>query len=572
MPILEEAPAFHPTEEEFKDTLKYVESIRQQAEQYGICRIIPPPSWQPPCLIKEKNTWERSKFTSRVQRIQKLYSERKQGGMDEKMNAKRKRITRTGSEIGSGDGCTTDLDETGHCTAGLEFEHGPKFTLESFNKYADDFKSKYFRMKDEVTDLNMNSTMFQEQWEPSVENIEGEYWRILEIPSEAIEVLYGADMETRIFGSGFPIISNSLETPQYPEYVESGWNLNNTPKLPGSLLAFESCDTSSILLPRLQVGMCFSSLFWKIEEHRLYSLCYMHLGAPNIWYAVPGRNSFKFEATVKKNFPEILEHPELVHKLVSQLSPSTLKSEGIPVYRCMQYPGEFVLVFPGAYHSGFGCGFNCSETVHFAPFDWLPHGQNAVELYSEKHRKTSISHDKMLLGAAREAVRAQWELSLIRKNSVNNLRWKNVCGKDGILAKALKSRLKQEAARREYLCSSSKSQKMEEDFDATLKRECSICLYDLHLSATGCACSPNTYSCLLHSKQLCSCAWSDRFFLFRHEINELNILVEALEGKLSAVYRWARENLGFTLHSTVSKDNVQLSRPCEGHPLLQKQP
>ncbi|CAK9140611.1 unnamed protein product [Ilex paraguariensis] len=438
MPILEEAPAFHPTEEEFKDTLKYVESIRQQAEQYGICRIIPPPSWQPPCLIKEKNTWERSKFTSRVQRIQKLYSERKQGGMDEKMNAKRKRITRTGSEIGSGDGCTTDLDETGHCTAGLEFEHGPKFTLESFNKYADDFKSKYFRMKDEVTDLNMNSTMFQEQWEPSVENIEGEYWRILEIPSEAIEVLYGADMETRIFGSGFPIISNSLETPQYPEYVESGWNLNNTPKLPGSLLAFESCDTSSILLPRLQVGMCFSSLFWKIEEHRLYSLCYMHLGAPNIWYAVPGRNSFKFEATVKKNFPEILEHPELVHKLVSQLSPSTLKSEGIPVYRCMQYPGEFVLVFPGAYHSGFGCGFNCSETVHFAPFDWLPHGQNAVELYSEKHRKTSISHDKMLLGAAREAVRAQWELSLIRKNSVNNLRWKNVCGKDGILAKALK--------------------------------------------------------------------------------------------------------------------------------------
>lgn len=73
-----------------------------------------------------------------------------------------------------------------------------------------------------------------------------------------------------------------------------------------------------------------------------------------------------------------------------------------------------------------------------APVDWLPHGQIAIELYCEQGRKTSISHDKLLLGAAREAVRAQWEISLLKKNSSNNLRWKDVCGKEGILAKALK--------------------------------------------------------------------------------------------------------------------------------------
>lgn len=124
---------------------------------------------------------------------------------------------------------------------------------------------------------------------------------------------------------------------------------------------------------------------------------------------------------------------------VRQLSPSVLKSKGIPIFRCIQNPGEFVLVLPGAYHSGFDCGFNCSEVSKFAPLDWLPHGQHAVEIYQMLGRKTSISHDRLLLGAAQDAVRAQWELSLLcRKNTLDNLRWKYACGKERILAKAFK--------------------------------------------------------------------------------------------------------------------------------------
>lgn len=120
------------------------------------------------------------------------------------------------------------------------------------------------------------------------------------------------------------------------------------------------------------------------------------------------------------------------------LSPFILKAEGVPVCHCIQHPREFVLVFPGSFHSGFNCGFNCIEVVNFAPIDWLPHGQNAVELYQEQEIITSISHDKLLISAAREAVRAQWELSLLKKNTSDNLRWKDACGEDGILAKALK--------------------------------------------------------------------------------------------------------------------------------------
>lgn len=115
-----------------------------------------------------------------------------------------------------------------------------------------------------------------------------------------------------------------------------------------------------------------------------------------------------------------------------------MKSEGIPVYRCIQNPGEFVLVLPEAYYAGFDCGFNCAELVNFAPLDWLPSGQNAVEHYLEHGRKTSISYDKLLLGAAREAVRAQWEVTLRGNNTVDNLRWKDMSGKGGILAKVFK--------------------------------------------------------------------------------------------------------------------------------------
>lgn len=123
---------------------------------------------------------------------------------------------------------------------------------------------------------------------------------------------------------------------------------------------------------------------------------------------------------------------------VTQISPSVLKAKGVPVYRVVQHIGEFVMTFPRAHQSGFNCGFNCAEAVNVAPVDWLAHGQQAVELYSEQHRKTSLSHDKLLLGSAQAAVQALWELSVLQKETLGNLSWKSVCGKDGMLTKAIK--------------------------------------------------------------------------------------------------------------------------------------
>lgn len=44
---LREAPTYRPTTEQFKDPVKYIQSIREEAQKYGIVKIVPPDSWNP---------------------------------------------------------------------------------------------------------------------------------------------------------------------------------------------------------------------------------------------------------------------------------------------------------------------------------------------------------------------------------------------------------------------------------------------------------------------------------------------------------------------------------------------
>lgn len=131
----------------------------------------------------------------------------------------------------------------------------------------------------------------------------------------------------------------------------------------------------------------------------------------------------------------IVRYNDIALCQVTQFSPSVLKQEGISVFRCVQNEGEFVLTFPGAYHSGFNCGFNCAEAVNLAPIDWFPHGQNAVKQYRKERRMTTISHDKLLIGAANEAVRALWNIFLLNKFTPGDLEWKRLSGDGSILTK-----------------------------------------------------------------------------------------------------------------------------------------
>lgn len=131
--------------QEFKDTIRYISSIRPQAENFGICRIVPPPSWNPPCHLKNSHFWEKSNFSTRIQRLDKLQNPGRFG-----------------------------------------FEPGPKFTIKKFLEYADKFKRQYFLS--EETGSSSDPDNLPKQGEPSLVDIEGEYWRIVENLTEEIEV------------------------------------------------------------------------------------------------------------------------------------------------------------------------------------------------------------------------------------------------------------------------------------------------------------------------------------------------------------------------------------------------
>ncbi|XP_048228942.1 lysine-specific demethylase JMJ18 [Ricinus communis] len=560
-PSIDEAPVFYPTVEEFEDTLGYISNIRAKAEPFGICRIVPPLSWRPPCRLKEKDIWENAKFSTRIQQVDLLQNREP---MRKKFRS-RKRKRRRHSKMGASRRRATSCSEANAASEADEkfgFQSGSDFTLEEFQKYADHFKACYFGVMDSMEDVKPG--IEHQKLEPSVEEIEGEYWRIIEQPTDEVEVYYGADLETGTFGSGFPKASSMAIEGDSDQYFDSGWNLNNLPRLPGSVLCFEESDISGVLVPWLYVGMCLSSFCWHVEDHHLYSLNYLHWGEPKIWYGVPGSHAANLENAMKKHLPDLFEEqPDLLHELVTQLSPSVLKAEGVPVYRVVQHSGEFVLTFPRAYHSGFNCGFNCAEAVNVAPVDWLAHGQYAVELYNKQHRKTSISHDKLLLGSAQEAVQALWELLHLGKETPGNLRWRNVCGKDGLLTQAVKTRVQMEEERLQNLPTHLKLQKMEKDFDLGNERECFMCFYDLHLSAASCKCCPEQFACLKHAKDFCSCENDESYVLVHYTVDELNRLVEALEGSLDAIKVWISKEFRLVSEADNGAHECKVEQKCD---------
>ncbi|KAF9431525.1 hypothetical protein BGZ76_000196 [Entomortierella beljakovae] len=68
---LQDAPCYYPSAEEFMEPLKFIESIRPEAEKAGICKIIPPEGWKPTFALDT----EVFRFKTRIQKLNSMEGE-----------------------------------------------------------------------------------------------------------------------------------------------------------------------------------------------------------------------------------------------------------------------------------------------------------------------------------------------------------------------------------------------------------------------------------------------------------------------------------------------------------------
>jgi len=518
-----ETPAvktYRPTEEEWgRDPLEYIHSIRPEAERYGVCNIIPPESWRPEFCLPGK---ESLRFRTRIQALNELQN--RPAGPSARARAKMREEEEEGNKNGarsSGDASASGRmggggrmggagggrmgeaarDDDDAVVKQYGFQQGARHNLKSLERYSDYFKSKYFSERGEPQNV-------------SVRDMEGEFWRLIEAKdSRSVEVIYGADIATMHVGSGFAKAGVNCP-PGQEKYASSPWNVCNMPYNSESCLSHVEA-TTGITVPWLYFGMTLSAFCWHVEDHNFYSVNYHHFGAPKVWYSIPATHSKQFEEVMRKRLPHLFQsQPDLLHSLVTILSPTILREEGIPVYRVEQNPRSYIITFPYAYHCGFNTGFNCAEAVNFAPIDWLPFGVGATERYVRDKRYQSVAHDQLL--------------STLTESAHKHPRF------PPILAEVMQERVDTEEKRladaKPFI---GQHVRMEDTVEAPdfNERDCTTCKADLNWAAVACSCSFHKgrgYAYCLRCVKACDCDAVERTCYYRHAVQELRDKVTEL--------------------------------------------
>ncbi|XP_042017437.1 probable lysine-specific demethylase ELF6 [Salvia splendens] len=187
----------------------------------------------------------------------------------------------------------------------------------------------------------------------------------------------------------------------------AGWKLSNSPwnlqvmaRSAGSLTRFMPDDIPGVTSPMVYIGMLFSWFAWHVEDHELHSLNFLHVGSPKTWYAVPGDDAFNFEEAIRLRAyggnPDRLVALSHLGEKTTVLSPEAIVASGIPCCRLVQYPGEFVVTFPRAYHIGFSHGFNCGEAANFGTAKWLAIAKEAAVRRAAMNYLPMLSHQQLL--------------------------------------------------------------------------------------------------------------------------------------------------------------------------------
>ncbi|OSD00357.1 hypothetical protein PYCCODRAFT_1437481 [Trametes coccinea BRFM310] len=188
--------------------------------------------------------------------------------------------------------------------------------------------------------------------------LERRYWRNCGFGKPA---WYGADMQGSLFTD---------ET--------TSWNVAHLPSALSRLLPASNKGLPGVNTPYLYFGMWRATFAWHVEDMDLFSINYIHFGAPKFWYAMPQARANALEQNMRSLFPgagkkcsQFLRHKSYL------ASPKLLSQASCRPNYLVQQAGEFVITFPRGYHAGFNLGFNCAESVNFALESWIDIGRKA---------------------------------------------------------------------------------------------------------------------------------------------------------------------------------------------------
>jgi len=359
-----EIPVYEPTNEEFKEPFLLIKKLVDLGyHKYGCIKLKTPKTWNPEFSYSRPD----KKLTTRKQILRDLIK-------------------------------------------GKAFEQNiESYTAQEFKEMADEFQTNFKRN----TSFKFPNTSRANEYE---------FWALVEDPQLAkkkVSVEYAADLPTRRYGSAFPTVYKAKMTDEldYNDEKTHPFNLNNINHAKDSLFQIiqtKSENISGITSPWIYFGMLFASFCWHVEDLYMYSINYMHQGAPKTWYCIPPDHKEDFDVVIREKYPDLfVRKPGIMHNIVLTINPLDLVENNIPVYRTEQCPGDFIITFPKSYHAGFSHGFNISEAVNIASYDWIPFAQMAVEDYIKEgnHKNGSFPYEWLLM----ENVKLNEELDLTRE-------------------------------------------------------------------------------------------------------------------------------------------------------------
>ncbi|KAK3580965.1 hypothetical protein CHS0354_006992 [Potamilus streckersoni] len=204
-----------------------------------------------------------------------------------------------------------------------------------------------------------NSNCYQTPQHIDYEELERKYWNT----PTFVDPIYGADVSGSLYDKDQDI-----------------WNINHL----GSILDYVEEDygvkIEGVNTVYLYFGMWKTTFACHTEDMDLYSINYLHFGAPKSWYAIPPEHGRCFERLAQELFPSSFKAcPAYMRHKMSLISPTILKKHSIPFNKITQEAGEFMITFLYGYHSGYNHGFNCAKATNFATERWIEYGKRCLQ-------------------------------------------------------------------------------------------------------------------------------------------------------------------------------------------------